>query len=1179
MMKDYIFGIDAEAYLGVPTDFFLNLDNTNSEGEHNPYHKAWLRDPKNRATTNEQGRITSIPSPYARMHLTDLAFEEANCGLGILNNVEQAQLELAPDYLKAMSHCLDMFELMYHSNEFDLAQKGITLHKLDLVSTDTLDPQERAVLYDHQGNLTNYGKYIRTLDIFRASYLSTISENREGIQVPYYFDFKSLYIFKHNGKTFAATSPFTGFFTVAGCDLSEANLVVNGRTLLSNDPATWCDHKGRGREFIEFMYLLLKDYGLDTTFANLFKSIESVVKRDNAWFNRVQNTRFVGVPEYEKFNMRAAGLQNVPGSDIYLRPDGLDCSYLKFLLYLQEPVDLTIRDEEYRIPLNERTFAGNLLQWVGVNDILSDALFVLPYDVNENYIVVPYCDTTRGNLNLRRCLVPIKSEILEFFPLDTLVNNLTITRTQPEVFVAELKINLGGGNFTVLRREYHTDDRLAQFPKGKLIMGSAMKPFAFGVYPFVKSANATNIYKVLFYNVFDGEYKLNFFHKDQNGRVIPYLQADHHANKTNDVNEPAIPLNCEYHHLNNKFGLEYAELTVNGYTSLIVPRLRQIQEVQNRVNVSIDLGTSNTYVAYSVVDIIDNAFATICQIKTNHVTADGVKWNELTFMNKSCEAMHRPNGVNECNDDDLVVRLSDDASQKASSEMLDHQLCEFIPSKIDPTGQSSYSFPIPSVLNFLREGTQRRPLDQNHVPNPLVNAAIPFAYYERGTRQLAGAAPSLYDVIGKGNVFKWYRVRDVHGNVHTRQGGQSAFKAFIRELLFIVRCHLISQGYKLSNVNVYWSYPLSFESALLEDYKVEWQQAFEEVIDRNSANRVHYTCESRSPIYSCINPVNLNDLTLLVDIGGGSTDVIGYKQMNPLFVSSTMFAGNALYLCGDLNNHMFRSGQGMRDTLLYRYVSKLHVMKDAQVSNNGGVVNKPVSMSDDLATIMNYGFVKYPAEFRSIFTNYSAEFMLKLHNSALIYHIAQLCHAKSPDAAPRDIYLTGNGSKQLSMNSGYMQMIRDIFAFVYRDNETASQRCANIGIQFPDRPKAATAEGTLKGLQNQAQTISLDGDAMGGSYIAYGDGKHVLDNTAHGALLVQGCEIDNVKENAKKFVDMFYDIIYTTPCPSITKEAMLEAVESCSIGGGNNLINDSYFLRLMSEVMERLSVQLAPSVQ
>ena len=92
----------------------------------------------------------------------------------------------------------------------------------------------------------------------------------------------------------------------------------------------------------------------------------------------------------------------------------------------------------------------------------------------------------------------------------------------------------------------------------------------------------------------------------------------------------------------------------------------------------------------------------------------------------------------------------------------------------------------------------------------------------------------------------------------------------------------------------------------------------------------------------------------------------------------------------------------MRDTLLYRYVSKLHVMKDAQVSNNGGLVNKPVSMSDDLATIMNYGFVKYPAEFRSIFTNYSAEFMLKLHNSALIYHIAQLCHAKSPDAAPRD---------------------------------------------------------------------------------------------------------------------------------------------------------------------------------
>ena len=1191
-MRDYIFGNEAEPLEGTGAeDFFLNRGNADNNGdEGNPYSKdGYLNNPLYRLTTKEKGRITSIPSPYARMHLTDIAFEEANCGIGKLSTNERDRLEIAPDYLKAMSHCLDMFELMFHADEFNLSQMGITLEKLKLISTDTIDDHERKILFDDHGRLTELGRYIETLDLYRDSYMRTIARRRTNVNTSYHFDFRSLYVFKYRGKVFAATSPFTGFFTKADCDLAEANIIINGHKLFSSDSSTWLRCQDRDRRFIEFLYLLLKEYGLDKIFCNLFTSLKDVIDRDSAWMTRVNNTRFEANEDYKKFNMSGAGLQQIPGHpDVFIRPNGLDCSYLKFLLYLQNPVDLSISNEEYSKPLDQRKFDSQFLRWIGVNDILSDALFVLPYDVNENYTVIPYIDATRANTEFRRCLVPIKSEVLAYFSLDELVKNITIIRNSQEFFTVELKVQLEGGNTTVLRREYHKNPAMAGFPNGKLFQGDMMKKFAFGAYPFVKSESELNIYKILFYNVFDGEYRLDFYRKNAAGNMVKLLDAEHLVNKTNDISDEAVPYNHEYHHVQHTDGFEYAELVVNNqYSSLIIPRLRKIQIQPNTVNVAIDLGTSNTYIAYSVVNPYNAATVDIREINTHHVTAAGVEWNELTFMNMQCEAKHRPEGVNVCNSDDLVVRENDDPAQKANSDMLDHQLCEFIPSRISDNG-SNYRFPIPSVLNFLRVDTKRLSFQSLPVSNPLINTAIPFAYYERGMRQRVGKTNYYYDIISKGNVFKWYLTRNAQGGILRDNGGEAAFKAFIRELLFIVRCHILSEGFELKNVNVYWSYPLSFELALLAEYEREWDAAFADIIDSNiiDANgnkRIHYTCESRSPIYHCINPVSVRQMTLLVDIGGGSTDVIGYREFRPLFVSSTKFAGNTLYLCGDLNNRMFSTGNDCQSTLMYKYVKAIkklsgggnETLSGGGNNNDGSVVTQTIGLNEDLATIMNYGFAKYPNEFRQIFLNNPAEFMLRLHNSALLYHIAQLCHTKSPEEAPRDIYLTGNGSKQLVMNPDYVKMVRSIFSYVYK------AQCDEITITFPDEPKAATAKGTLQGITNNHGKIALDKASQGDSYIAFGDGGNILlQDTQYGARVTPECSIDNVIKNAHDFVNMFYNVIYPTPMPTVTREKLQKTIDDCrgSLMINNNLVDDSLFLRLIAETMERLSVRLAQEI-
>ena len=181
-------------------------------------------------SNNYQGSITSIPSPYARMHVTDIAFEELTNGIGIYSNAQMARngLQMSEDYTRAVSHCLDIYELLFNADSLNLKEAGITIQKIRLWHLkDKLTDQDFAKLVgsSDNGTQTSLGDYIQTLDLYRDQYMADVNKriNSLGGGQQYLFDFTSLYVFKYKNKTFAATSPFTGFFAKADCDLSAAN--------------------------------------------------------------------------------------------------------------------------------------------------------------------------------------------------------------------------------------------------------------------------------------------------------------------------------------------------------------------------------------------------------------------------------------------------------------------------------------------------------------------------------------------------------------------------------------------------------------------------------------------------------------------------------------------------------------------------------------------------------------------------------------------------------------------------------------------------------------------------------------------------------------------------------------------------------------------------------------------
>ena len=1188
MSKKYIFGLTAkEAQNQNESDFHVDYDD--NVNNYNPYSKEQIKGiPCN---TNREELITSIPSPYARMHVTELAFVELLEGRTLLRNINQVtDNDISPDYSRALSHCLDIFELLYHSDDIDLQEIGVTVEKINLARPQG-DPN------------SNLYKYLETLQLFRDQYMRNIRGKMKAGNIndqQYTFDFSSLYVFKYKGKTFAATSPFTGFFAKQDCDLTGAGIKLkdnngNERTALTNSASDWRDMKGRPDDFKRFMYLLLNENGtkLGCIFKNLFAVVsESLTQNER---DRLKNSHFDQMPEYRKFNTNVETLQRIGSFEdqpLFIRPDNIDSSYLKFLLYYRtQPANLSIKETDYTKDLKDRRFNGKPCRWLGPNDILSDALFILPYEVNENYLSVSYTDD--GNTIHKNCvLLPIKSGGLKHFgqllgeKRYSLSDYIIIYKKTDDTFLVKMTIPLENGGTTTIRREYKNNE--ARYPNGCVMTGDKTSPFAFGIYPFVKTSLFENIYKVLFYHHFDprsnDKSKLKFYYVDNDAVKMIEFSADVDDGAQSDVQSNQtvmassdLPGNSWYYHIEAKtHGIDIVEVCSDKGTALIVPKLKRVQEkrgieaedggddvitmLPNEVIISVDLGTSNTYVAYMVKNP-DNVFEKPQEISTVHGTGNR-QWSELMFMHKTCTRTEYVNAIDK-NRSDLYLKTPNGSY---SDTWLATQLCEYIPSKIVPRGSEAdgYSFPIPSVINQTYVNGEKPKGDE--VKIPLFNSAIPFAYYEIGKRM------GDYDTITEGK-FKWFRIKK-KGNFTTLKDRERAFRSFVKELLLLFRSNLISEGYRPENTKLIWTYPLSFAPELRKQHAKIWEEEYKACFKTDPKGKVLYTNESRAPIYECIQDLNqVNRLTLLMDVGGGSTDVFGFKSNEPKFSTSFSFAGNALYLDGDLN-------QDERTQQKYN-VMRAQVQRDecAEVLN----AKSPLSNTElirnnaSISAIMNYGFSKEPNIFESVFENEDPKFLLKFHNWALIYHIAQLCKIKSPDEGPVALYLTGNGRKLFDLYDNSKAFIKSIFEEVYGD-----KFYKDMAVTMQDDPKATTARGALKAYSNNfgdedIPGLAYDGNDVIAQVVMLGDEINTYDTTPeHGgaSITVDTKMKDAVEKNVKKYIDMFFKL-YNHPNPRIKADKVKEFIDDVrnndKLKQTGGVLSESIFFQYIALIMEQIS--------
>lgn len=1002
----------------------------------NPYSKAIVGD---KEITTE---VTSIPSPYARMHLFEIAFRQLAVGAAV-----------SQDLRKCAAHCLDVFELLFRCNGDKLRSNNviINLHKYK----DVLGIADGSVEY----------KYLDALCTFRYGYGNSL--------------FKVFFTISHGTDLIAATSPFTGFYVRED---NKVSLCIDGYTYFAQKElddtgqSLWLSLAERGDDFKKFLYMLVKYLRNQNinNFSERYEDLWSYVdKQITPNEQALWNTHDFAAdyPQYDFASLATKGygfpiFTRNPvwdGQNVCIIPNAYDCSFFKYLLLPEENASFNLSQDDYKSDILERRnpIDNTPLKWVSIDDFLDDTVVKIQGEINSD----KYFTVKDEQNNICSLIPPLKKRFFEFFNINDIEgpNHNVIFRLECDNrfdwcnFTVEVPYISVGGNIGYLT--------LTKTYKGEQILKNST--IELGIYPFIKTpVDINDFYRILVYASKDLSFqnlevvKFDNNHYISDGSILApdgmyirkkvknagglsmALQSDlvYYSLESTFIEQvPGLrsAKNVSFDILNLKYSIAKPTGTVDKEL-LVVPLMKEVTLTSANVCVAVDLGTSNTYVAYSIGENT-YPFETI----TNHL-------GDVQFvkLSKPTESTNKE-------------RYDFDGQYAIT------QLCEFMPAYF-AVGNTGNHFPTPTMLNVAdTTDTSLR----EHSVHPLVSlfdVNIPFSYYEVGKRSLGGI--SLDNIVQD---FKWILPHD--------QKKVGELSLYIDQLCLMIRTTLLAKGVDIRGASLYYTYPLSFDGNLVTLYHAIWIKAYAKYFNitsnplfiANPANYqsvastyVHAATESKTPVYSDAALHGGAGKIISADIGGGSTDVMIYNSAthSAEFCMSFKFAGDNMFGLNEVIN---------RDNVWFTDVANKVIPVSVNVGS--GVAQNKISPDEnnyDIKHLMNNGFSN-PILNSNIVTHSAGSngcsLITVLYSSAILYQLADACRAKN--CLPEKVFFSGNGSNLLfftqanhagfSTESCLETVTKKVFSHFFPNKRDFINGMGFSIIKSSD-PKAATAEGVLQ---------------------------------------------------------------------------------------------------------------------
>lgn len=1033
---------------------------------------------------------TSIPTPFARVYLFETAFTFVS------NNKTRKEYNF---YDQLVTQALDLLQLVFEKGK---------------------DPRLKIYEWNAQAQINELVKNgFKEGHRALANSLNMSVQSNPNLKTINLIEFDGIILGGTSPFTLTYTSPN------AIRQLTEKNieLFANDKSPLFKERSI--KHlKERSREFQRYIYWLvmknnIADFTKDNTpLASFFNYVKSQnIEVSDEEMGEVRDSYF------EKVRMRSengsadvtlsvigdlvlrvnAEPINMRESDFYMRPsihcfgdgpipvilptDG-DSSYDGWQ-YTKNDIWQSFTTFEYwaiadtkvedrQLPTNgaQNKLTTNKYPWLTTGDFFEASLILLGYDLNTKRYFFPNAGKTNPQF-----LLPIRREYFKYFRKEDLMENLKceiINDSRDEKRIAavsfELKLKLQNRENIVLRRTY-TAPRAGERPDFPIV--SFSDGMSFGVFPFFRCENEEDVkneYSIYLYgSSTDVNFaQLKFFKQNfETEQVEQVCDSDTDGRgegviRTKTADTGYSRLYNLRNDTSNSFDLiEVNILDKKGTTGrgLALPLWIKlpVTDTNKEAIISIDFGTSNTYVSY-----LDNGSAKPLTI--------GTEDQQMVLLNNS-SLKHGTKKVQYRNTDDF-----------GDASYMNQFLREFVPSIIgnpDSIADDEYiEYPIKTATiekqNFKAEDT--------------LFSGISIGFNIDNEKSAVETDRFRYVTDLKWSAEEHKGKQDQDNNLAEFNKDKSRIQAFCDQTLWMIKNKLIMKGYS-KDVKMMYFYPDSMSEVGRGIFKESWDNAVKSIFEKRGFDvSVKEELEAISPYYSLLilngNKI-YNKSTANIDVGGGTTDYFILDQSHikldsdgaesgKAYEASIFFAGNDLW--GATYPESTNHGR-------YQYNGFVEYMKSKvpdcpqQAKDLYNCYDKDKGMADFSGFFFKndslFGFSD------KISNHEKFRFIVFLHYASIIFHftdILKLIRKDDPEFKyPEILTFTGKGSEYIKMISKQSGPISEITTQLIRAFGLSDFK--GIEVIRVDNPKALTADGGIyEMMSNSSLRINLfDKDEFG----------------------------------------------------------------------------------------------------
>ena len=441
-------------------------------------------------------------------------------------------------------------------------------------------------------------------------------------------------------------------------------------------------------------------------------------------------------------------------------------------------------------------------------------------------------------------------------------------------------------------------------------------------------------------------------------------------------------------------------------------------------------------------------------------------------------------------------KISDEISDNEDLNNLYRSIIyEFLP--LYPDVEKRYQFPIRSLI------ATNKKLNEDKSLSPLVEMNIPYWFPYNEALHL--------EINSK---IKWHESSNsvVNKNI----------EGFLIQLFFMIKNHALQNNTSLDNVHLITFFPASMSKKKQDQIKKLFKDHFNDVKFYSESIAPYQYFVQKGAAYS-------EDISVHLDIGGGTTDIVFYDKDGHHVISSVRFAGQDIFSDGYYDEN---KNNGW---INYFFSEKLEPkLKDNKISIKIEKLDSP--------SLINFLFnLKEAYEIKDknlkisleeeINSSESFSIIIFYFFSALFYYIAKLqkqLQESKYEKAPRYVTFSGNASRLLKAIDYEGNSFKKILKSIYKD--ILQVDTAKLELKFEENPKEITCKG---GIEMYIKDIDIE-DA---DLTQYWHGWDNSDNSNQSELKISDIENDqDIKQKITKEVFYFHNSFFDKYLNEIKKD-------------------------------------------